>query len=195
MEDKILKYLSKYTVITEELKNAITESMFVKSFKKGTLLLKEGSISNECYFILKGCIRCYLLKDGDEKTIEFYTEEQAVTPPTYGKSMPSSYYLECIEDTIVSIGNPELEEEMFRKYPQLESLSKAIVEVILAKHQESFAEFKTSTPEERYLNLLKTRPNLIQRVSQHQIASYLGIKPESLSRIRKRLLTKNKFLT
>ena len=60
----------------------------------------------------------------------------------------------------------------------------------MAKQQESFAEFKTSTPEERYLNVLKTRPDLIQRAPQHQIASYLGIKPESLSRIKKRITNK-----
>lgn len=192
MEHQILKYLSKYTVITEELENAITESTFIKSYKKGTILLKEGAISNECYFILNGCIRSYFLKDGEEKTIEFYTEEQAVTPSNYGNSSPSKYYLECLEDVIVSVGNPSLEKETFLKYPQLESLSRVIAEVVMANNQESFAEFKTSKPEERYLNMLKTRPDLIQRVSHHQIASYLGITPESLSRIRKRILTKTK---
>ena len=79
---------------------------------------------------------------------------------------------------------------MYEKYPQLESLSRVIAEVILTKQQESFTEFKTSSPEERYLNLLKTKPDLMQRVPQHQIASYLGIKPESLSRIRKRLMAR-----
>jgi DNA-binding MarR family transcriptional regulator len=58
----------------------------------------------------------------------------------------------------------------------------------MVNYIETFAEFKMSSPEERYLNLLKTRPDLIQRVPQHQIASYLGIKPESLSRIRKRII-------
>ncbi|WP_067149464.1 Crp/Fnr family transcriptional regulator [Pseudotamlana agarivorans] len=188
MESKILKYLSKYTSITKELENAVNESAFFKTYKKGTILLKEGSFSNECYFILDGCIRSYFLKDGEEKTIEFYTEEDVVTPANYGKSTPSRYYLECIEDTVVNVGNPTIENEMYQKYPQLESLSRVIAEVILTKQQESFTEFKTSTPEERYLNLLKTKPDLLQRVSQYQIASYLGITPESLSRIRKRIV-------
>ncbi len=190
MKNEILKYLSKYTVITDEIENAISESMFIKTFKKGQVLLKEGGISNECYFILKGCIRSYFLKDGDEKTIEFYTAEQAVTPSSYGTSIPSDYYLECLEDTIVSVGNPELEKETFRKYPQLESLSRVIAETVIAKQQQSFTEFKTSTPEERYLKLLNTRPDLIQIAPLNQIASYLGIKPESLSRIRKRIIDK-----
>ncbi|MCG8329645.1 MAG: Crp/Fnr family transcriptional regulator [Chitinophagales bacterium] len=188
--NKILKYLSKYTVITQELERAIEESTFFRSFKKGTVLLMEGEISNECYFILEGCIRSYFYKDGEEKTIEFYTEEQAVTPSTYGTSTPSTYYLECLEDTITSVGNPELEKETFRKYPQLESLSRVIAEAVITKERESFTQFKTSTPKERYLNLLKARPGLVQRVPQYQIASYLGIKPESLSRIKKRIVDK-----
>lgn len=80
MKSKILKYLSKYTEITEQLENAINESAYFTSYKKGDILLKEGDFSNECYFILEGCITSYFIKDGEEKTIDFYTEEEVVTP-------------------------------------------------------------------------------------------------------------------
>jgi CRP-like cAMP-binding protein len=188
MKNEIVKYLSKYMSISKELEEAIIESAFIKSYKKGTILLKEGDISNECYFIIKGCIRSFYIKDGEEKTTEFYTEEQAVTPSAYGQKIPSEYYLECIEDTIVGIGTPDLETKMYQKFPQLVALNQAIGEAIMAKQQIEFAEFKMASPEERYLALLKNRPDIIQKAPQHQIASYLGIKPESLSRIRKRLL-------
>ncbi len=188
MENEILKYLSKYVPITDEIASAINESAFIKSFKKGTILLEEGKISNECFFILKGCIRSYCIIEGEEKTIEFYTEEQALTPTSYGQKVASKHYLECMEDTIASVGSPEFEIEMYQKYPQLESVTRVIGEIVMSKYQENFAEFKMASPEERYLNLLKTRPDLLQRVPQHQIASYLGIKPESLSRIRKRIM-------
>lgn len=190
MKKEIIKYLSKYTKITTELENIISENTFIKSIEKGTTLLSEGEISTECYFLLKGCIRSYIIENGEEETIEFYTEEQVVMPPNYGKATPSKYYLECMENVIVSVGNPKMEKETFQKHPQLESLSRLIAEIIMAENQDFFAEFKTSNPEERYLNMLKARPNLIQRVPQHQIASYLGIKPESLSRIRKRIIDK-----
>ena len=189
MKSEILKYLSKYTVITKKIENAISESTYIKTFKKGDILLKEGDISNECYFLLKGCVRSYFLKDAEEKTIEFYTEEQSIVPAHYETLKPSEHYLECLEDTIVSVGNPKLEKETFQKYPELESLSRKIAETVIIKQQVSFTEFKTSTPEERYLNMLKLRPDLHQRVPQYQIASYLGIKPESLSRIRKRIIS------
>ena len=188
MENEIYKYLSKYIPITEELEEELSKIEFIKRFKNGTILLEEGKISNECFFIIKGCIRSYYLKDGEEKTTEFYTEEQAVIPSAYGNKTPSEYYLECIEDTIAGVGTPELETEMYQKFPQLESLNRALGEAIMAKTQNTFAEYKMASPEERYLTLLKNRPDLVQRAPQHQIANYLGIKPESLSRIRKRIM-------
>ncbi|MBT4339722.1 MAG: Crp/Fnr family transcriptional regulator [Bacteroidetes bacterium] len=189
MENEILKYLSKYIPITNELEEEISRIEFIKCFDNGTVLLEEGKISNECYFIIKGCIRSFYIKDGEEKTTEFYTEEQAVIPTVYGDKIPSEYYLECIEDTIVGVGTPELETEMYQKFPQIESLNRALGEAIMAKNQDTFAEFKMASPEERYLALLKNRPDVIQIAPQHQIASYLGMKPESLSRIRKRIMS------
>jgi CRP-like cAMP-binding protein len=188
MENEIYEYLSKYIPITEELEEELSKIEFIKRFKNGTILLEEGKISNECFFIIKGCIRSYYLKDGEERTTEFYTEEQAVIPSAYGNKIPSEYYLECIEDTIAGVGTPELETEIYQKFPQLESLNRALGEAIMAKTQNTFAEYKMASPEERYLTLLKNRPDLGQRAPQHQIANYLGIKPESLSRIRKRIM-------
>jgi DNA-binding MarR family transcriptional regulator len=80
-----------------------------------------------------------------------------------------------------------MEAEIFRKFPKFESLCRIVSEQLLAKNQQNFDEYKTSSPEQRYLHLLKNRPDLLQRVPQHQIASYLGIKPQSLSRLRARI--------
>ncbi len=89
------------------------------------------------------------------------------------------------------VANAKMEKSIFEKFPRFETLCRILSEELLAKNQASFDDFKTSTPEQRYLNLLDTRPDLVQRVPQHQLASYLGIKPETLSRIRKRLATKH----
>ena len=85
-----------------------------------------------------------------------------------------------------------MEADSFNKFPKFESLCRLLSEEHLAKQQINFDEFKTSSPEQRYLNLLQKRPDLIQRVPQHQLASYLGIKPQSLSRLRARIIEKNK---
>ena len=85
-----------------------------------------------------------------------------------------------------------METEIFEKFPKFETLCRVLSEELLAKQQINFDDFKTSSPEQRYLNMLQKRPDLIQRVPQHQLASYLGIKPQSLSRLRARIFEKNK---
>ena len=189
-KNELVFFLSKHTSLSSELIDIIVKTSDIRSYKKGTVLLREGELSNECYLILKGCIRSYLIKNGEEIIIEFYTEEQPVSPINFGNKLPSKHYLECIEDTVACVGTPEGENEMFRKYPQVESACRIIGESIMVSYQSSFADYRTASAEERYLKLLKERPELIQRVPQYQLASYLGIKPESLSRIRRRLSNK-----
>ncbi|MCF2506321.1 Crp/Fnr family transcriptional regulator [Dyadobacter sp. CY107] len=192
MQDVLFDFISKYVSLTEDEKNIIISFNTFRTFKKGTTLLREGQYSNEVYFVLKGCIRSYYLIDGVEKTTAFYTEMEGLTPHCVTSKAPSQYYISCIEDSILNVSNPEMDVEVFDKFPKFESMCRVLSEELLAKHQINFDEFKTSSPEQRYLNLLQKRPDLIQRVPQHQLASYLGIKPESLSRLRARILTKNK---
>jgi len=85
------------------------------------------------------------------------------------------------------VGTPDEEERILAEYPELKSVCLAMSEIMAAKLQECLARYRTSTPEERYRDLAEKRPDLLQRIPQYQIASFLGIKPESLSRIRKRL--------
>jgi len=190
MNNELLNFLSKHIEVSKELETIIVQSSNIKKYKKGTILLKEGNVSTESFLVLKGCIRSYLIKNGEEKTLEFYTEEEPIISMTYEKKEPSPHYLECIEDTIANVNSSEYEEKMFQKFPQFESVCRIMSEVMLANFQEKFNNYKMATAEDRYLNLLQTRPDLIQRAPQYQIASYLGLTPQSLSRIRKRLTNK-----
>jgi CRP-like cAMP-binding protein len=191
MQDLLLDFISKYISLTEDEKNAIVSLDIFRSVKKGTTLLKEGQNSNDGYFVLKGCIRIYYIIDGEEKTTAFYTEMEGLTPHCVISKAPSEYYISCVEDTILIITNPEMEAESFIKFPKFESLCRVLSEELLAKQQINFDEFKISSPEQRYLSLVQKRPDLIQRVPQHQLASFLGIKPQSLSRLRARIIEKN----
>ncbi len=190
MQTLLFNFLSKYVALTEEEKNAIVSLDIFHSVKKGTILLKEGQKSKESYFVLKGCIRTYYEIDAEEKTTAFYTEMEALTPPCVITQTPSEYYVSCTEDCILLISNSDMEAEVNAKFPKFESLCKKLSEELLAKERMDFDEFKTSSPEQRYLNLLEKRPDLIQRVPQHQLASYLGIQPQSLSRLRARISVK-----
>ena len=187
----LFNFLSKYIPLTEEEQNAILSLDIFHSIKKGTALLKEGQKTQENYFVLKGCIRKYYVIDGEEKTTAFYTEMEGLTPHCATNNQHSEYFISCVEDSIILIATPEMEPVLFNKFPKFESLCRALSEDLLAKQQINFDEFKISSPEQRYLNLLQKRPDLIQRVPQHQLASYLGIKPQSLSRLRARIMEKN----
>ncbi|MCC6723726.1 MAG: Crp/Fnr family transcriptional regulator [Saprospiraceae bacterium] len=190
MQDALFGFISKYVQLTEEEKNAIISLDIFHSVKKGTVLLQEGQKSKESYFVLKGCIRTYYVLDGEEKTTAFYTEMDALTPPCVVSKTPSEYYVSCLEDCILLISNSDMEVVINQKFPKFETMCRVLSEELLAKQRIDFDEFKTSSPEQRYLNLVEKRPDLIQRVPQHQLASYLGIKPQSLSRLRARILEK-----
>lgn len=188
MQDILFDFISKYISLTEEEKNALLSLNLFHSFKKGTVLLKEGQKSKEEYFVLKGCIRKYYIKDGEEKTTAFYTEMEVLTPHCIKNNDPSEYYVSCVEDSILTISNPDMGVEIMTKFPKFQIMCGILSEELLALQQINFDEFKTSSPEQRYQNLLQNRPDLIQRVPQHQLASFLGITPQSLSRLRKRML-------
>ena len=192
MQDILFDFLSKYVSLTDEEKNAIVSLDIFHSIKKGTVLLEEGQTSKENYFVLKGCIRSYYVINGEEKTTAFYTEMEAFTPHCVLSKTASEYYVSCIEDSIILISNSDMVEEVNSKFPKFDTLCRILSEELLAKQQIDFDEFKISSPEQRYLNLIQKRPDLIQRVPQHQLASYLGIKPQSLSRLRARILGKSK---
>ncbi len=192
MQDILFGFISKYVSLTDDEKNAILSLDIFRSVKKGTTLLKEGQKTKDSYFVLKGCIRTYYILDSEEKTTAFYTEMEALTPPCVINKTPSEYYISCIEDTILIVSNSDMEVEVNSKFPKFETLCRILSEQLLAKQRIDFDEFKTSSPEQRYLNLIQKRPDLIQRVPQHQLASFLGIKPQSLSRLRARLVDKNK---
>lgn len=192
MHDLLFAFISKYISLDKEEKQAILDLNVFREVKKGTNLLEEGEISNKGYFVLKGCLRAYYVKEGEEKTTAFYTEMEGTTPQCVLSQKPSTYYLATTEDSIITISTPGMEAEMFKKFPKFESLCRVLSEELLAKQQINFDDFKTSSPEERYLNLVEKRPDLIRRIPQHQLASFLGIKPQSLSRLRARIHDKMK---
>lgn len=191
MENILFDYLAKYITLSADEKEAIIDLDIFKQYKKGTLLLKEGQLSDNGYFIIKGCIRCFYMIDGIEKTTAFYTEAESIEPLCKINKKPSNYYLSCVEDSIMIVANSEMEQIIFQKFPKFESLCRVLSEELLAQTITNFDDFKMGTPEQRYLHLRQTRPDLLQRVPQYQIASFLGMTAQSLSRLRNRIVDKS----
>ncbi|MEM6380292.1 MAG: Crp/Fnr family transcriptional regulator [Bacteroidota bacterium] len=190
MENILFDFLTKYISLSEEEKNALVSLDIFRAFKKGTVLLEEGQISSDGYFVLKGCLRTFYVVDGNEKTTAFYTEMEGLTPHCVLNKQPSEYFIACVEDSILTVANPDMEVVLYEKFPRFENLCRILSEELLAKAQLSLDQFKTFSPEERYLYLVEKRPDLLQRVPQYQLASFIGITPQSLSRLRARLTDK-----
>jgi CRP-like cAMP-binding protein len=191
MQDKLLQYFQRIMPLSKEEIEAIVETMNIQKYKKGTVLLKEGQISTEVYFVLEGCVRQFYLVDGDEKTNNFFTEEQwVISMNSFNQNAPSNHFLDCCMDCSLVVGNSEKAESLYKRFPKLETVSRKVMEKVFAEQQEMMSSYTTDSAEQRYLKLLKSRPELFQNIPQYQIASYIGVKPESLSRIRKRILKK-----
>lgn len=194
MQHLLFDFLSQYVNLNEEEKQAILDLDIFHSFKKGTVLLEEGQNSKKGYFVLKGIIRKYYNLNGEFKTTAFYTEMEGLTPHCVTNIKPSEYYIDCVEDSILTVATPDMEVQIFEKFPKFETLCRLLSEDLLAKQQVNFDDFKLNSPEDRYLKLVDHRPDLLQRVPQHLLASYLGIKPQSLSRLKARIHQKSKSL-
>lgn len=179
------------TSLSEEEKRAIEISFPIKTYQKGSYLLKTGQIAHNAYYVIEGCVREYEIVEGEEKTTAFYTENQSVINfHSMTNSSPSKINFVCAETTTVSVLNADKEEQLYRQYPRFEKFCRSGMEQMMGEKQMLLSDYIVLKPEQRYLKLLKDRPKLINRVPQHQIASYLGIKAETLSRIRRRIVKK-----
>jgi len=182
------EYFLKFMPLIEDELDAIATTVTEQKFEKGTILVKEGTVSVDVFFVLEGVLRAYVLQDGIEKTTNFYTEGNWVIS-IYGSDEvgPAPHNVEAATDVLVTVGNRLKEDELFKQFPRLETVSRRVMQEFLTEYHLSSVSYMNSTPEERYLKLISNRPELFQSIPQYQIASYIGVRPESLSRIRRRL--------
>lgn len=186
----LFQFLSEFPSLDNHTITELVKVIPVIAPTKGTLLMKEGLIPNECYFVLKGLVRQFQFVDGVERTTEFYTESHGTISSThYTNQTPSNFNLVCMEDCLLIAGNIELDEINIKNFPVLKEIINQMLENDLNLIKEKHSSFILSSPKDRYLQFLEKRTDLLNRVSLHHIASYLGMTPESLSRIRKRIVS------
>ena len=163
------------------------EEVEVLSIPSKTMLLEEGKIADKLYFIRKGCLRLFFYNEGKDITFQFFFEGDFVASfDSLYKGAPSLFSLESIEPSEVLFIKKK---DFYSEIENNSSLRKLYEEKIIERfsfYQRLFLSRIKNTPQQRYEELLKEYPNIIQRVPQHYIASYLGITPVSLSRIRNR---------
>lgn len=181
MVNQLIDEIKKDKEIWEKFKNHFIE----KTVPTKTILLLEGEISNQMHFIKKGCLRMWFNKDGKDITFQFFFEGQAVASiDSFLSNQPSMFTLESIEpSTIISISKDNFE-QLQQSIPKFILGFQEILYKRLRNYSQLFLSRIKDTPRERYEDLIKNHPEIIKRVPQHYIASYLGITPISLSRIR-----------
>ncbi|GAA4278995.1 Crp/Fnr family transcriptional regulator [Aquimarina mytili] len=159
-----------------------------KTLKKGTYLLKPGEYIRDFYFMKQGCVSYYTIENGTTQVMEFFTEGYFFTDLyPYIQEIQSESYLEALEDsTVYSISKKDVE-KVFDHSHQLERFGRLSMQRTFVINFQRINQLRNLSNQERYLQLLEKRPSLFQRVPQYLIASYLGLTPVGLSKIRKRL--------
>lgn len=149
-----------------------------------TTLLSTGEVSQHIYFVKKGCLRLWFNNDGVDVTFQFFFENQAVSS-LLGRG-PSLFTLESIEPSTLYVLRKQDFEKLLKESAEIKD---DLLEVLLQRlenYSKLFLSRIKDNPQKRYEELLEQQPEILQRVPQHYIASYLGITPVSLSRIRNR---------
>lgn len=169
---------------------AMSNHLNVSEFPKGEILIAQGDPSNQCFFILKGMVRKYAIDaEGIETTYDFLGEQQTVVASYQeGATQASAYTFSCLEPCIAIVGDLDAIEGDFDAHPEFRLLTRQVMEATLDQVQASLAVYIRMSPEARVKHVMETRPELFTRVPQHQLASFLGMTPESLSRIKRRLM-------
>jgi len=188
MYNAICKFLNQFVDFTDEQLNEFKKSLEVKHLKKGEILLNEGQVCDYVVFINKGAFRLYSLRDGQEYNTEFFFENvffgDYVSFLTDEKAKESIQAIEA--STILILKRKDLY-HFYKTINNFVNFGRLIAEHLFIEMASKNDDLLLITYEERYKKLVKERPEVIQRVPQYMIASYLGITPEALSRIRKRL--------
>ncbi len=165
------------------------EQQFVyREVPKKFTLIAEGQVAHELYFINQGCLRFYYNREGDEVTGFIFTENLFATAlDSFLQQEPSTQIVETLEDSELLVISHTNMQRLYGYSVNFQIFGRRLAEQRLVNAQRILASYVVDSPEERYKKLLATRPEWLLRVPQHYIASFLGITPVSLSRIRKRI--------
>ncbi len=187
----LIKFLNQRIPLSEEEFNYLKTEVEILNVRKNQILLSEGLVSSEFYFVIQGCLRLYYTSDSEEKTAYFYTENMfASSYESFNKRIPAKHAIAAVEDSILTVFKYEQVERFLSFSPRFEILARIVMEEELAACQSIISSFVTQNAEMRYLSLLRDERKLTERIPQYQIATYLGVSPETLSRIRKRIVRK-----
>jgi CRP-like cAMP-binding protein len=183
--ESLLKYLEKFSPLSKEAQASISQISKIASVKKNEDLQPIGHTCKTIYFLKKGVARIYYYKEDIDITESFFFENNIVVRfESLFAGQPSKKGIQALEDSeLIAINAVQLS-KLYDKYPEIERLFRRITEAELVGNINRVESIQFNTAEERYNSLIKEAPDVLKRVPLKYVASYLGITPVSLSRIR-----------
>ena len=192
MFDLLRAHIEKRIHLSDEEFSRCTQFFIPRKVKKRQFLLQEGDICRHIAFVNSGCLRAYTVDHkGEEHIIQFAIEDWWISDlNSYLTGSPATYNIDALQDSEVLLLEKSARDKLLEAVPSIERFFRLLQEANYIATHRRINNSLSASAEERYLQFIKTYPALVEQVPQGHIASYLGITPQSLSRIRKELSTK-----
>lgn len=188
--EPIIEYFSKLLPLDSEEIDAVKIAFIERKIKRRQFILQEGDVCKLNTFVVEGCFRMYFVDEkGKEHNIQFAVENWWIGDiGSFHSEEPSKLYIEAIENSVILQIKKQDQLDLFVNNPKFNQIFRVFTENALVAYQRRVLQNISSTAEERYLDFVKRYPYFFNRISNVQIASFLGITPEFLSKLRKRLV-------
>lgn len=174
--------------LSEEETDIFLASFTKTQFRKNDVFSQEGRICDHVGLIEKGLMKCVYNKNGEEIIFEFACENNFISDYySFVTATPSEKEIRCLEDCVVYVISKTELNKLGQQFAFIERMSRQMNEFLFLKIHNRLKSALLDSPAERYRNLVSERQDLAQRIPQYMLASYLNVKPETISRIRKRL--------
>jgi len=189
MFDQLRQHIEKRTHLAEHEFDIVKNYFVLRKLRKKQFLLNEGEVCRYIGFVNSGCLREYTIDNkGNEHIIQFAIEDWWVSDlNSFLSGEPAEYNIDALQDSEILLLEKSARDKLLDECPKMERFFRILIESNHVANHRRITDSLSTSAEEKYLKFIKTYPKLFELVSQNQIASYLGITPQSLSRIRKEL--------
>ena len=189
MHTNLNKFITKYVNLSDVELDDITSKFKSKVVKKNNYLLRQGDTCKDLIFVQKGCLRLYYLKDDIEVIVWFaFQQSSAIEIYSFISGNPSNYFLQAIEDSeVLCLSKTELN-KLYKYQPKMQEMMRNFWEDVILNLISRFTALQKDSAEKRYLDLLNKQPDYLETIPQKYLASFIGVTPTSLSRIRKQII-------